>query len=331
MHLKRYRSSNVRDALRVAREELGANALVLSTGLVPVSGWRGWIGVREIEITVGADRAPLVLHAVSAEPQRRRSAGSDELAARLAAGGLDRAFADEISAELPAHHRRGASLHSLREVLAARLSALAADDVGYARVEVFVGPPGVGKTTTIAKIAAQERARRGQKLGLIAADGFRIGAVEQLRTYADILGAPFTVARTGADLEDALRSNHRQPVLVDTAGRAATDSSSRDLFRLIARHRDVRTHLVLAADTPVATARKVFDAYEEARPTRLVLTKLDEAGSLSPLVGLLRERQLPISYLGAGQRVPEDLTRATPQRVAASVLGEQTPAMQLHS
>jgi len=134
-----------------------------------------------------------------------------------------------------------------------------------------------------------------------------------------------------ARVEEALSSGRRQPVLVDTAGRAPSDGSSRELFTLIANRRDVRTHLVLAADTPVATARKVFETYEDARPTRLVLTKLDEAGSLAPLVGLLRDRQLPISYLGTGQRVPEDLARATAQLLATSVLGEQKPFTHLHS
>jgi flagellar biosynthesis protein FlhF len=114
-------------------------------------------------------------------------------------------------------------------------------------------------------------------------------------------------------------------VLVDTAGRSASDGLARDLLQVLARRSDVRTHLVLAADTPVASARRIFDSYEEARPTRLVLTKLDEAGSLSPLVGLLRDRRLPISYLGTGQRVPEDLNRATAQLLAASVLGEPAP------
>jgi flagellar biosynthesis protein FlhF len=325
MYLKRYRRSNVRDALRAAREELGAHALVLSTHLVPVLGWRGWAGLREIEITVGAERLPPERSRPFAEGARERPSGPDEVTARLVAGGLDRALAGEIAADLPVEQRRGASLHSLREALASRLSMLAADDDAYARVEVFVGPPGVGKTTTIAKIAAQERARNGHKFGLVAADGYRIGAVEQLRMYADIIGAPFKVARTAADLEAALSRGRRQPVLVDTAGRSSTDASSRELFTVIAQRTDVRTHLVLAADTPVATARRIFDAYAEARPTRLVLTKIDETGSLSPLVGLLRDRRLPISYLGTGQRVPEDLTRATAQLLAASVLGESKP------
>jgi flagellar biosynthesis protein FlhF len=115
-------------------------------------------------------------------------------------------------------------------------------------------------------------------------------------------------------------------VLVDTAGRSPSDAASRDLFRVLGQSHGLRTHLVLPADTSVSAARRILDGYADARPSRLVLTKLDEAGSLSPLVSLLHERQLPISYLGIGQRVPEDLNRATATLLAASVLGESTPS-----
>ncbi len=321
MYLKRYRSQDVREALRAARAELGPSALVLSTARVAVRGWRGWLGAREVEITAAADR-----EIAASAPARDARGGTDEVVARLTASGLDARLADEIATGLSAGRRRGASLHSLREALALRLSALACDDQDYADAEVFIGPPGVGKTTTIAKIATQERARRGTRLGLVAADGFRIGAVEQLRMYADIIGAQFTVARTPSDLDRVLSAPRRQPLLVDTAGQSLTDEGRRDLLHVVAGRPRVRTHLVLAADTPAATARRILDAYEPVRPSRLVLTKLDETDSLSPLVGLLRERRIPISYLGTGQRVPEDLNRATAQLLAASVLGDAAAA-----
>jgi flagellar biosynthesis protein FlhF len=330
MFLKRFRANNVRDALRATREELGPHALVLSTEMVPAYGLRGLMGVREVEITAAIEREPSV-----ARPEesvnRQAPAGAAlpdhvaELAARLAATGLDESIASEVARSIPTSARRGATPARLRDALAARLADLAAPDREYARAEVFIGPPGCGKTTTIAKIASQERARGGQRLGLLAADGFRIGAIEQLRTYADILDAPFKVARTADDLHALLEQRSRTPVLVDTAGRSPSDSAARKLFRVVGEAAGVRTHLVLPASTSVAAARRILDGYAEARPTRLVLTKVDEADSLSPLVSLLHERQVPISYLGTGQRVPEDLNRATAQLLAASVLGESAP------
>ena len=148
---------------------------------------------------------------------------------------------------------------------------------------MFIGPPGVGKTTTIAKIAAQERARKGRPLGLVGADGFRAGAVEQLRTYASIIGAPFRIARTIEDLEQAI-VHGRQSLLVDTAGRSPHDGGLRDLRRLLGTRRGIRTHLVLAADTSASSARRILDAYDDARPDRIVISKVDEAESLSPLL-----------------------------------------------
>jgi flagellar biosynthesis protein FlhF len=323
MHLKRFRSTNVRDALRAVREALGPDALVLSTAMVQARGWRGMMGAREVEITAAAERTSSVERpAPSADRHQPPGDSGANITAQLVAAGLDRSMAEQIAASIPGSKRRAATPARLRDALAARLSTLAADDEEYARAEVFVGPPGAGKTTTIAKIAAQERARHGQRLGLLAADGFRIGAVEQLQTYAEILDAPFRVARTADDLHIALMARQRTPVLVDTAGRSPSDRASRDLFRVVGNAAGVRTHLVLPAGTAASSARRILEGYADARPSRLVLTKLDEAESLAPLVSLLHEWQLPISYVGTGQRVPEDLNRATAALLAASVLGD---------
>ena len=336
MHLKRYRRETVKEALRAVREDLGPDALILSTRLVAAPGVKGWFGGRVIEVTAAAERPAMSepRHTGVAEPRAaakawrseeavasRADRATDEVVARLQAAGLDGALARDVARALPRSKRRGATLQSIRETLELQLATLAAEDTSFAPIEVFVGPPGVGKTTTIAKIAAQERARHGRRVSLISADGYRVGAVEQLRLFANILGTTFTVARTPRELEIAL-SGAKGPLLLDTAGRSPSDDVSREMLRVIAGRRDVRTHLVIAANTPYVTARKTLDRFEDARPSRLVLTKLDEAESLAPLVSLLRERQLPISYLGTGQCVPEDLERATPASLAGWLAGD---------
>jgi flagellar biosynthesis protein FlhF len=322
MYLKRYRKPTVREALRAVRDELGPDALVLSTELVSASGWRGWLGAREVQVTAGASRSESEGRPAAAERRLADTDGRGNVVARLVATGIDRTLAEGVADAMPAAECRGASLASLTKALASQLTDTAAGDEDFARVEVFVGPPGVGKTTTIAKIAAQERAK-GRPLGMVAADAFRAGAIEQLRVYADVIGSPFKVARNTEELDKAMGAG-RHPLLVDTAGRSPSDGGVRDLLRLVGRRRGVRTHLVIAADTSAASARRIFETYADARPDRLIITKLDEAESVSPLLGVVRERGLPISYVACGQRVPEDLDRATAERLAGAVLREPT-------
>jgi flagellar biosynthesis protein FlhF len=322
MYSKRYRKASVREALKAAREELGADALVLSTDLVSVAGWRGWLGAREVQMTAAVDRQ---VSERRPPPGKSRQPDTDPvrdgLVARLIASGVDPALAQAVARSVPDAECRGASIAGLRRALAALLGPMTAGDEDFARAEVFIGPPGVGKTTTIAKIAARERAGHGRALGMVAADGFRAGAVEQLRIYATIIGSPFKVARNAEELDKAL-SGSRLPLLVDTAGRSPNDPAVRDLLQLVGKRRLVRTHLVMAADTSANSARRIFDAYEGARPDRLVITKIDEAESLNPLLAVLRERPLPVSFITAGQRVPEDLDRATPALLASAMLRE---------
>src|SRR4051794_8952179 len=155
MHLKRYQKQTVQEALRAVREELGPQALVLSTRMVAAPGARGWFGGRFIEITAAADRPTLTDGRQSREAfvedaaSRRARTG---MAARLEATGLDAVTARQVAAAHRTTHTRGVSTRSLCATLAEQLAPLAATDDRYAPVEVFVGPPGVGKTTTIAKI-----------------------------------------------------------------------------------------------------------------------------------------------------------------------------------
>lgn len=325
MHVKRFYQRTVRDALAAAREELGAEALVLSTELVPVPGWRGWFGQRVVALTAAAERPPALSDQRPA-PSRSRHARTDGaragVVATLTAAGAGSALAEAVAGRLSGADCRELTDAALRRALTAELVSLAAGDDRYARYEVFIGPPGVGKTTTIAKIAAQARASRGQALGLVAADAYRAGAIEHLRSYAAVIGAPFRVARNADELDQALDAS-RHSLLVDTAGRLPSDPGYQDLLRRLERKRDVRMHLVLAADTSAATARRMCDRYAIARPSRIVITKIDEAESAAPVLMVARECGLRVSYVTAGQRVPEDLERATPEWLAAALLHDE--------
>jgi flagellar biosynthesis protein FlhF len=329
MQVQRFRKDSVREALAEARQALGPEALVLATEMVPVRGWRRLVGRREVQVTAGltpamseSRPAPTMIRPTAELPAEVEGGqGGQEVVARLRATGVDRGLATEVAAALAPQARRAPSRRALLDALASRLAVLAADDALLAPIEVFIGPPGAGKTTTIAKLAAQVRARDGVRATLVGADGYRVGAVEQLRLFADILGAPFHVARTAADLERAI-ALAPTPLLVDTAGRSPADRGVRDLFDALSGRPGVRTHLVLSAGTSARDAERILARYAEARPDRVVLTKVDETESLAPLVAVIRNSGLRVSWLGCGQRVPEDLHRASARLLALGTAGE---------
>lgn len=321
MHYKRFCRPTLKEALQAVREDLGPAALVLSTRSVPAAGIRRWIGARAVEVTAVMDRDSVSVSRMALSENRlpERTRG---IAARLQSCGLSEMLAVSI-AQHPSLDMRGAGAGVMREAVADTLAPLTASGDEPATVEVFIGPPGAGKTTTIAKIAAQARgAGRAARHGVVAADGFRVGAVEQLRLYADIIGAPFAVARSGDELSRALGDLRRRPVLVDTAGRSPRDEGEADILEVLSERTDVRRHLVLPATTPAPQARRILQRFATARPDRLVITRLDEVETLAPLVDVLATSGLPVSYLAHGQNVPDDLQRATPRRLTDWVLGD---------
>jgi flagellar biosynthesis protein FlhF len=197
---------------------------------------------------------------------------------------------------------------------------------GGRRLVTLVGPTGVGKTTTIAKLAANFRLRDKRRVGLITVDTYRIAAVEQLRTYADIIDLPMEIVATRAEMKAALaRMADLEVVLMDTAGRSPRDEVKlQELQSMLAEAMPDEVHLVLSSVTSAAGLSNLVERFSVVGATALVLTKLDEAASLGNLLGTLRGCRLPLSYLTHGQNVPDDIAPAEQDRLARVILGQES-------
>ena len=194
------------------------------------------------------------------------------------------------------------------------------------RLVALVGPTGVGKTTTIAKLAANYRLREKTRVGLITVDTYRIAAVEQLRTYADIIALPMEVVSTPRQMREAVaRLADLDLVLMDTAGRSPQDEVKiQELKSMLAEAQADEVHLVLSSVNSANSLKKTAELFADVGTTALVLTKLDEATGLGNLLPLVRSCQLPLSYLTNGQNVPDDIEPADRRKLARIVLGMET-------
>lgn len=194
---------------------------------------------------------------------------------------------------------------------------------GRCRLVALVGPTGVGKTTTIAKLAANYRLKEKRRVGLITVDTYRIAAVEQLRTYADIIDLPMQVVSTPREMREAVgRMDDLDMILLDTAGRSPKDEVRiQELRAFLSEAEADEVHLVLSSVAGARVLEQTAERFAAVGTTALILTKLDEATGLGNILPLVRTSGLPLSYLTNGQNVPDDIEVAESMRVARLILG----------
>ncbi len=194
------------------------------------------------------------------------------------------------------------------------------------KVVFFVGPTGVGKTTTIAKVASRFRVEENKKVSLLTTDTYRIAAAEQLRTYANILDVPFRVIYSREEVEQALRDfKDYDYILVDTAGHSHKNAEQKDtmggFIHSVDGMAEKEVFLVLSATTKYKDMINIADAYSEMMDYRLIFTKLDETITLGNLLNLKLYTGASLSYVTYGQNVPNDIEVFNPQKAVKRLLG----------
>lgn len=367
MKIRRFVARDIREAMRLVRETLGPDAVILETQRVEDG----------IELSAAVDYEPpatLATAGAAASQAAVAAAAADDGAAAASVPAIPRGTR-------PADDREFRNLreevHTLRDLLETQLSRLAWNDgvrrnaaatttmrnlarlgltqdvvrdivarlgegltartawsaplrlleasipvcdddlIAGGGVFAVVGPTGVGKTTTIAKLAARYALQgRPEDVALVTTDTFRIGAREQLETFGEILGAPVYQAGDGNRLAEVLGLlSSRRLVLIDTAGMGQRDVRlARQLSWLAAADSRVKVLLALPANTQSAGLREIVEAFMVARPSACILTKTDEATSLGGALSALVRGRLPLAYVANGQRVPEDLHCAGSRR-----------------
>ena len=199
------------------------------------------------------------------------------------------------------------------------------------KVVFFIGPTGVGKTTTIAKIAAEYQLDKKKKVALLTADTYRIAAAEQLRTYAGILEVPFRVIYSAEEISQAVRDfQDYDYIMVDTAGHAHQNEDQREIIKGLIHAADGLTDtdvfLVLSATTKYNDLKKIVDAYREVTDYRLIFTKLDETEERGNMFNIRLYTGAEICYVTCGQNVPDDLESFNPQKTVKLLLGGRKDA-----
>lgn len=250
---------------------------------------------------------------------------------QLIANEVEEIYANKIIGEIEQSIKPDASVDNILSTIYQKLVLKLGQtktleyEEGKTKFIFFIGPTGVGKTTTIAKLASSLKLTKKAKVALFTADTYRIAAVDQLRSYATILNIPLRVIYSETEMQDAMEDfKDYDIVLIDTAGRSHKNREQRDdieklIYSVPEEQREI--YLVLSATTKYRDLVKITETYSEISKYNLIFTKLDETGCIGNILNVKMMTGAPLTYSTFGQNVPDDISKINPQTIAKQLLG----------
>lgn len=357
MKIKRYVARDMREALGLIKKDLGSEAVILDSRRVRQKGLMGFFRPLHMEVTAAVDQRSyqgsfpreleslrnknieseidelktLVKQVIAQQngllsTESKEKSSLDFLCQQLVDSEVDHSIArdlvNEVERDCFGENLSQAQAHRLlRDKIGRRLKPI--DFNGQKYIFCFVGSTGVGKTTTLAKLAAHYAIFKGKKVGLITLDTYRIGAVEQLRNYARLMDLPLEVVMSPRELGEALlKMKDMDYIMVDTAGRNSKNFIHiQELQSFSKVLPEPITFLCLSATTRWQDMQLITDNFKPVNYNALIFTKLDETSSFGSILNAVCHTTLPVAFLTNGQKVPEDLEISSVERLIDLILG----------
>lgn len=251
--------------------------------------------------------------------QSDEKTSKNKIKEKLQQSDIDPSIIEEILGKLPKEDE--GNIEAVKEILYKNIEI---QEKTLNDIVVLVGPTGVGKTTTIAKVAGRLALLEKKKVGLITIDTYRIGAVEQLKTYADIMNIPFKVVFSIKDMESAIESmKDCDTILVDTTGRSSKNVMQiSELRAFIEKINTKNIHLVISSITKNRDINTILEGYKALEYNYIIVTKLDETTTYGPILNIVNTAKKPLSFITTGQNVPDDIKIPSKDEIVNLILGE---------
>jgi len=349
MKVKKYVGDTIQDTIFKVKADLGSDAIILNTRKYKKGGFLGLkiFGEKKVEVLAALeddnsdvsnektleeiDKLKNMLNNMERERKKEGSYEenlSPEIADiynNLLEQGVKENIAQELIEDLKDDNEE-INIDKLKNNIKSAIGNPAPINRGQSlKIIAFIGPTGVGKTTTIAKLAAKFALQEELKVGMVTADTYRIAAVQQLETYSDIMNIPLEVVYSEKELKEVINGKFEDfdLIFLDTAGSSWTDKMQLGrLKNFTDKDLVTETHLLISLNTKTEDINKILDNFSTLEPDKIILTKVDEASKYGDIINLRNKYNLPYSYITYGQDVPDDIVEADTNKLFEYLLGD---------